>query len=93
MTVRLRRVPTKCVRKLSAGEAKRVPRDLTRLSGYHIGCPGCSRPQAISIASTPILEEEGPGDGPPIVTIDPVVCDRCGVRFRVVRDEVVILGP
>ena len=88
MSMRLRRCPNTCTRKLTHGEAKRVPRDLLRLSGYHVGCPGCGRPQAISVTSTPMLEES-PGE---LLSTEAVVCDACGVRFRIVRDEVVTLG-
>jgi hypothetical protein len=59
-----------------------------RLSGYHVGCPRCGRPQSLSVTVVPMLEET-PGE---LLSTDPVVCDACGGAFRVLRDEVVTLG-
>jgi transcription elongation factor Elf1 len=64
-----------------------------RLSGYHIGCPACGRTVSISITATPIVEEGMDVGEAPMVSISPVQCERCGVRFKITRDEVVILGP
>ena len=92
--MRLRRCPTKCTRKIVAGDARRVPaRDLSILSGYYLGCPGCGRAVSVSATATAMREAGMDVGETPELTVAPTACDRCGVRFRVDRDEVVTLGP
>jgi ferredoxin len=92
VTVRIARAPSKCTRRFAPGDARRVPKDLTILSGYYVGCPGCGRAVSISITAATIVEEGMDVGETPAVSISPVTCDRCGVHFRVDRDEVVTLG-
>jgi hypothetical protein len=86
--VRLSRCPKTCASKLRAGEAKRIPTGALQLAGYYLGCPACGFPRACSVTEVDFVETGMDVGETPGLTMGEVRCDRCGVFFRVVEDEI-----
>lgn len=80
--MRVVRCPTKCSRKLAAGEIRRVPAPPGYLAGYHVGCPGCGVPTGHSAVDVTFSEE---GES---LSMTDWTCTHCGVRFFIEKDEI-----
>jgi hypothetical protein len=86
-----------CPSELRRGEAKRIPKNpLHPACGFYVGCPSCGRPQTVTTRAIDpdlgqVCSETSTPAGALVVTFEPGhTCSRCGVRFSVQANEVVI---